>query len=34
MDKIWEYLDIAWNWLNYKISAWIVIILVVVAWFI
>jgi N-acetylmuramoyl-L-alanine amidase len=32
MDKIWEYLDIAWNWLNYKIPAWIVIILVVLAW--
>ena len=32
MDKIMEYLDIAWKWLNYKIPAWIVIILVIVAW--
>jgi len=31
MDKIWEYLDIAWNWLNYKIPAWILIIAVAVA---
>jgi len=33
MDTIWKYIDIAWKWLNYKIPTWIVIILVIVAWF-
>jgi len=31
MDKIWEYADKAWDWLNWKIPAWILIIAVAVA---
>ena len=31
MDKIWEYADKTWDWLNWKIPAWILIIAVAVA---
>tara|TARA_Y100000401_G_scaffold111837_1_gene110521 strand:+ start:188 stop:292 length:105 start_codon:yes stop_codon:yes gene_type:complete len=34
MDKISEYMDMAWKWLNYKVPAWVVVILIILALFI
>jgi hypothetical protein len=33
MDKIMEYADMVWGWLNWKMPIWGVIILVLIAWF-
>ena len=34
MDKLNEYADIAWSWLNCKIPAWAVIIIAIIIWFV